>query len=141
MSIIDLSGVETSKPGAIKPGKYVATITEAKVEPLYSGKGKKLSTTIKIVDGDYKNRNIYHNFNIQHENKDAERIGKEQLKGLMQCLNLGDVLKSTDDLCGKPFLVVTKLEMDKETGAEKTRVRYFEQTDYTASDDDMIIPF
>lgn len=141
MSLLDLSGVESTKPGPIKPGKYIATITEAKVEPLYSGKGSKLSVTIKIVDGEFKNRNIYHNFNIQHQNKDAERIGKEQLKSLMDCIGIGSVLEKADDLCGKPFSVVTKVEQDKETFAERTRVRYFEPTDYKLKDDEDSIPF
>jgi hypothetical protein len=129
MSLLDLSDVSVSAPGPIKPGKYVATVTEAKIEPLYSGKGKKLAATIKIAAGEYKGRTIYQNFNIQHENKDAEKIGKQQLKSMMIAMGLGDVLNSVGDLCGKAFAVSTKVEKDKETGVERARVSYFDKAE------------
>lgn len=137
MALFDLSTVETQEFKPLKPGKYIATVTEAKVEPLYSGKGTKLAITIKIVDGDFKNRIIYHSFNVKHENETAQKIGQQQLKSLMICLGIGSVLENTSELLGKPFNVVTSLENDQ-NGTQRARVKYFEPSDYKMEDS---IPF
>jgi hypothetical protein len=144
MSLFDLTSVEAPSYKPLKAGKYLTCITEAKVEPLFSGKGNKLSVKIKIMEGEYKDRNIFHSFNVKHENKDAELIGKQQLKGLMHCIGLGDILNETAELLGKSFVTVTKIQKDNVTGDEKTRVSYFEKAegkhDFSSVNDE-VIPF
>lgn len=139
MSLFDLTNVEVSAPGVLKAGKYTTSITEAKVEAMQSGKGTKLAVTIKVIDGEYKGRQIYHNFTMKHENETAQKIGQQQLKSLMICLGLGSVLDTASQLCGKAFTTVTKVEVDQ-TGVERSRVKYFEPSTFVEQDTDSI-PF
>ena len=141
MSLLDLTGVQEQSFKPLQAGRYMTTITEAKVEPMFSGKGDKLSVKIKVLDKDHENRILFHSFNIKHENKDAELIGKQQLKSLMGCVGIGSVLNSVNDLCGKKFMTVTKIEKDQ-NGEDRAKVKYFEPLDLNlASATEETIPF
>ena len=140
MSLLDLSGVQAQEFKPFKPGKYIAVIHEAKVEETFSKTGKKLSVKFKVLDGEFKNREVRTSFNIFNQSEMAQKIGREQLKGMMQAMGMGDILDDVNDLLGKPLVIGVKIDKNKETQKEYPAVSWFEKTDFklVAEDD---IPF
>jgi hypothetical protein len=125
--LLDLSSVSTpTQNEPIKPGKHLVVISEAKLEPLYSGNGQKISVTFKIVHGDFKNRHIYHNFIIKHTNPTTEQIGQSQLKGFMMAAKMNLTLNSVTDLLAKIAWGHFKLETGTD-GKERLKAVYFEE--------------
>lgn len=137
MSFLDLTNVAASTFSPIKPGKYVASAKEAKVEDNFNKTGKKLVVRFKILDGEAKGREITSVFNVFHQNKEAETIGRQQLKALMGHIGLGDKLEDVNELLGKPVAINVKTE--KKDDKEYSKIAWFEKTDAKIETDD--IPF
>lgn len=78
---LDLSAVKASGiSNRLKPGNYVCTISEAKVEQTKSKNG--YAAKVVFVADDMSGE-ITNYFNVAHKNEDTQRIGREQLKGLL----------------------------------------------------------
>lgn len=78
---LDLTAVKASGiSNRLKPGNHICTIAEAKIEPLKSKNG--FSAKVVLVADDMSGE-IANYFNIAHKSEDAQRIGREQLKGLL----------------------------------------------------------
>lgn len=119
----------------LPPGKYYASIKDAKVEPTQAG-GKKLSVTFKIIQGDYEKREVYQNFWLEHSNPDAVKNGKQQLKLLVAAVGLGDLLTDVSQLHGKKVTITTKNE--KKEDKTYTRATWYEKCSIVDNDS---IPF
>ena len=85
----DASTVAPQAPtGPIPAGVYLAHCTESDVGPLKSGNGTGLKMTFEILDGQYKNRKVWENLNIQHTSEEAQRIAQSQLSALCHAVNV-----------------------------------------------------
>jgi hypothetical protein len=73
---LDLSGVEESK-SRLQPGRYLVECKEAKVEQIEGTKNRRVVATFEDIDGV---GDIRMNFNVHHENEQAQEIGQRQLK-------------------------------------------------------------
>jgi hypothetical protein len=85
----DASTVAPQAPtGPIPAGVYLAHCTESDVGPLKSGNGTGLKMTFEILDGQYKNRKVWENLNIQHTSEETQRIAQSQLSALCHAVNV-----------------------------------------------------
>ena len=74
--------------GPIPAGVYLAHCIESDVGPLKSGNGTGLKMTFEILDGQYKNRKVWENLNIQHTSEETQRIAQSQLSALCHAVNV-----------------------------------------------------
>ena len=85
----DASTVAPQAPtGPIPAGVYLAHCIESDVGPLKSGNGTGLKMTFEILDGQYKNRKVWENLNIQHTSEETQRIAQSQLSALCHAVNV-----------------------------------------------------
>jgi Protein of unknown function (DUF669) len=90
-------------------GQYVASITDAKVGPLKSGKGQAVSLTWEVEGG----RLIWDRVIVAHESLAAMKFGRQKFKDI--CASCGVTGQVTDlsVLHNKPCLIGVKIETDE----------------------------
>lgn len=69
-------------------GTYLVRMNRVEEKTTKTGKGVKLEAGFQVIDGDYKNRLIFHNFLIEHENPEAANIGGEQLDQYLKAVGV-----------------------------------------------------
>lgn len=92
----------------IPAGNYAAMITESEIKPLKSGNGTAVRLTFQVLDGEFKNRKVWANLNIQHTNAQAQAIAQQQLSAICHAVN---VLKISNPaaLHNKPMTIKVKV--------------------------------
>jgi hypothetical protein len=121
----DATTVEPSAPsGPIPAGTYLAHVIESDLKALKSGNGTGLALTFQIIDGEFKNRRVWSNLNVQHTNPKAQEIGQQQLSTLCRCLNVPK-LTATEQLHNKPVKVRIKIRTDAQFG-DKNEIAGFD---------------
>ena len=107
----------------IPAGQYVASVFDASVGPLKSGKGQAVSLTWEIDGGEYSGRRIFDRIIIAHENADAMRIGRAKLKDIAVACGVTEAITDLSVICHKPCSIAVKIESD-DTGQypDKNRV-------------------
>lgn len=97
-----------SSSDPIPAGNYAAMITESEIKPLKSRNGTALRLTFQVLDGEFKNRKVWANLNIQHTNAQAQAIAQQQLSAICHAVN---VLKISNPaaLHNKPMTIKVKV--------------------------------
>lgn len=97
-----------SSSDPIPAGNYAAMITESEIKPLKSGNGTALRLTFQVLEGEFKNRKVWANLNIQHTNAQAQAIAQQQLSAICHAVN---VLKISNPaaLHNKPMTIKVKV--------------------------------
>jgi hypothetical protein len=121
----DTANEEGSKEFEPLPkGPYVASITDAKVAALKSGKGQAVLLTWEVEgDSKYAGRLIFDRVIVQHESADAMKFGRQKFKDIATACGITEQITDLSVLRLKPCLVSVKIETDA-TGeyAPKNRV-------------------
>jgi hypothetical protein len=66
----------------LSPGNYVASIIDAKVGPLKSGKGQAVLLQWEVQDGANQGRLIFDRVIVAHESAEAMKFGRRKLKDI-----------------------------------------------------------
>ena len=103
-------GTPTFEP--LPKGSYVASITDAKVGQLKSGKGQAVNLTWEIEGGEHAGRLIFDRVIVSHENADAMRIGRQKLKDIADACGVTEKITDLSVLHNKPCNVFVKIETD-----------------------------
>ena len=93
-------------------GNYVATITDAKVGPLKSGRGQAVQLTWEIEGGEHSKRLIWDRVIVQHDSVEAMRIGRQKLKDVCDACEAKGVLTDLTVLCNRPVSIFVVIEQD-----------------------------
>lgn len=107
----------------IKSGAYKAVITEAEERQTKSGEGSGLNLKFQIVEGKYKDRNIFLWINKKSNFDFAEKQGKRQIKVLKKKLNLKEDFEA-HELVNKIIEIAIIVKKDK-NGEERNDVKLF----------------
>lgn len=91
--------------------------TEAEDKETKSG-GEMVACTFQIVEGEYKGRRVWTNFNTVNSSEKAQNFGRRMLSGWARACGKPNA-KSTDELLEKPFWC--KLGIEKGTGQYKDK--------------------
>ena len=98
----------------IPKGQYVASIRDAGVSPLKSGKGQGVKLTWEVEGGEYEGRKIFDHVIISHENADAMRIGRGKFKDIAVACDVTEAITDLAVICQKPCSVSVGIEQDKD---------------------------
>lgn len=93
-------------------GEYPVIITESEIAENKSGTGTNLTLKLVVQDGKYKNRVIFENLCVVHQNPTAQGIAQTRLKQICEAINLG-ALKDSSQLHNKMLVVNLDVELDK----------------------------
>ena len=111
----DANKVEPATPfEAIPAGKYLATITASEMKPNKAGTGRFLELCFTIVEGEYRNRNVWARLNLENPNELAMKIAQAELSAL--CRAVG-VLTPNDsvELHNLPLVIKVRCKKRKDT--------------------------
>ena len=94
-------------------GQYVASITDAKVGPLKSGKGQAVQLTWEVEGDKYAGRKIFDRVIVAHESTAAMKFGRQKFKDIATACGVSEQITDLSVLLNKPCLVSVKIEEDK----------------------------
>lgn len=101
MSWLDLTNAQTTELKPLATGDYNVAVKEADLKDTASKTGQLIKVVFEILDGDFKGRKIFKNFNVLNKSAEAQAIGQSELKALMEASNAPSlVLHSPKDLLG-----------------------------------------
>ena len=117
----DLQGFDANKvePRAamdpIPAGRYLAMLNSSEMKANKSGTGQFLELVFTIVEGEYKNRQLWARLNLVNPNELAVKIAQAELSALCRAVN---VLTPRDsvELHGLPLTLRVKLKKRADTG-------------------------
>src|SRR5215472_19254380 len=93
-------------------GNYVATIVDAKVGPLKSGKGQAVLLKWEVQGGANQGRLIFDRVIVAHESAEAMKFGRRKLKDVADACGVKGSITDLTVLLNKPCSVYVKIEQD-----------------------------
>ena len=106
--------------GAIPAGQYIVKIERAQLKDTKSGTGRYISLMLRVQGPTHSNAVVFAMVNISNQNQEAERIGKAQLRSIMEAIGL-QTITDTDQLIGGVMDVKVAVEKDTYNGNEQDR--------------------
>ena len=112
---------QDEQQGAVIPaGQYVVKIERAQLKDTKSGTGRYISLMLRVQGPTHSNAVVFAMINISNQNQEAERIGKAQLRSIMEAIGL-QTITDTDQLIGGVMDVKVAVEKDTYNGNEQDR--------------------
>jgi hypothetical protein len=87
---------------------YNMAAKELKLEPTSKGDGQKITGIFEVMDGIFKGRKVYHNFNWVNPSEQAQNIGRAQFSALCHATRILQV-NDTQQLLNIPFKAKVKV--------------------------------
>ena len=106
MALINFDASKVSPLGVFDPlpaGDYVVQITDGDMVKASTG-GTLIKLTFTVMSGPYKNRKIFENLSVKHDNKTTEEISLRALSAICRAINNVHP-KVVEDLFNIPFVV------------------------------------
>lgn len=83
--------------GEVLPkGWVLAQIDDSEMKPTSNGTGQRLNLRFSVIDGDYKNRKVFHGLNIQNQNPQAEQIARAELSAICHAISRMQITDSAE---------------------------------------------
>lgn len=86
----------------IPNGRYNVVITDSDMKATSKGDGHYLKLTFKILDGEFVNRLVWKNLNLDNPNEKAVEIAQSDLSNICRACGLG-VIADSQELHGIPM--------------------------------------
>lgn len=112
----DTSEVDVNAQGSFDPipaGNYVLKATEAEDKQTKAGTGSYLAVTFVVVEGEFKGRKVWMNFNTHNPSEKAQNIGRQQLVSWATAAGKANASDS-DHLIDRKFTCT--LDIEKQEG-------------------------
>ena len=106
--------------GVIPAGQYTVKIERAQLKDTKSGTGRYINVMLRVQGPTHANAVVFAMVNISNQNQEAERIGKAQLRSIMESIGL-QTITDTDQLIGGVMDVKVAVEKDTYNGNEQDR--------------------
>jgi hypothetical protein len=121
MSFLNLSGVKTDDKKSfdvLPAGKYYVRCADAELKDTKAGTGRYIKCKFMVEEGEYENRVIFMNVNIENPNPQAQQIGLGQLKAFLVASAYfnPDELGAVADLVGLKAVANVKIRKSEQFG-------------------------
>lgn len=126
---IDFGSVKDNTSYDLLPqGEYLVKIDSTEMKENKNRTGNYLRVNLIVAAGPFSNRKLTAFFNVNHENTQAEGIGRSELKALILNVGLNPADFDTNNLHGKHVLANVVVD------GEFNRVKYFKKMKSDALD-------
>lgn len=109
---LNLGSKEYENTSSFEPlpaGWYEAKIIASEVKETSTG-GEMVVNTYRIEGGQYGGRQVFGRMNVRNNSEKAEKIGRQQLNGLLTAIGIKpEEFEDTDDLVGKDVQIKLKI--------------------------------
>lgn len=109
----------------VPPGKYKLVLAQEEIKISKSG-SRYVATQMEIIDGQYKGRKIFNNFNLWNASPKAAGIAMSEMKQLCLACGKRGVVGDTAELRGIPFDAEVGVEKRDGFSAQNTIEKYYE---------------
>lgn len=116
----------------IPVGTYAMEVIESDIAETKNGKGTLLKMTLRVTEGEFENRRVWAQFNIRHENQQAQEIGQRQLSDLSRACGFTANPSDSEDFHGIPIKVSVKIGKAQEGYEPRNEVSRFIAADQIA---------
>ncbi len=107
----DPNSVEAAKNiQAIPPGDYTCLVEKAETKQTKARTGHILSIILKVVDGEYAGRKVFHNINVANPSAVCVKIGLGELASLSKAIGLQGLVQSSAQLTGAVVIAHVKVK-------------------------------
>lgn len=113
MDIEDITGInpgeepEQSSASNLPAGQYLVEIVDWDLRETKSGTGKGIEVNFKVLGPQFRDWNLSNWYNLEHQNSQAQEIGREQFGDLLLALGFDAYPDSFDELVGHTCFVET----------------------------------
>jgi hypothetical protein len=115
--------------GLIPPNDYLCVVKLIQQKQVKSNPNNNyMNVKFHIIDGDFRGRVFYNNYNVKNSNETAQRIGRGEFKKLVLSTIGSPILTLASDLYDKPITVRTKVKHEKGYGDKIDVVNYGPRT-------------
>lgn len=125
----DIRNAEDTNFEPLPEGEYTVKVDSTELKATKNGTGQFIKTAFVVLAPKFQGRKLFHNFNIINENSEAMRIGKQQLKALMQSSGLTqeqiNQFNDTDQLIGLTCNVTVGIEKGQGNYGPQNRIKRF----------------
>lgn len=108
--------------GALPTDWYEVAIVDSAIEPTKKGDGHKLKIVYQVLSGEYVNRKIFENLNLDNPNPTAVKIAQETLSAMCHATGVM-LLNEPEQLYDIPFGIKVVYEPAKGEYSESNRVK------------------
>ena len=108
--------------GALPTDWYEVAIVDSAIEPTKKGDGHKLKIVYQVLSGEYVNRKIFENLNLDNPNPTAVKIAQETLSAMCHATGVM-LLNEPEQLYDIPFGIKVVYEPAKGEYSEGNRVK------------------
>ncbi len=123
----DANNVEPATPfEAIPAGKYLAMITQSEMKPNKSGTGRFLEIAFTIIEGEFKNRQIWARLNLENPSSIAMKIAQAELSALCRAVGVMTPNDSVD-LHNLPLVIRVKCKKRKDNDEITNEISGYEK--------------
>ncbi len=86
----------------LPPGNYNVIVEKAETKATRTGTGHILAIVLKVLDGDYVGRKLFHNINVDNPSPQCVQIGLGELASLSKAIGVQGLVSSSAQLLGVP---------------------------------------
>jgi hypothetical protein len=106
----------------IPPGDYIAAIIDSEEKDTQAGTGTYHKLEFQILEGQYANRKLWVNLNLNNPSEEAVKIARGELSAICRAVN---VLTPNDtvELHNLPMSIKVGVEKRKDTGEMQNRIK------------------
>ncbi|NLE38923.1 MAG: DUF669 domain-containing protein [Pirellulaceae bacterium] len=112
----------------IPAGKYMAMITASEMKPNKAGTGRFLELCFTIIEGEFKNRQLWARLNLENPNELAMKIAQAELSALCRAVGVltpGDSV----ELHNLPLVIRVRCKKRKDTDEIANEIKGYEKRD------------
>lgn len=110
----------------VPAGKYNAQIVKTDIVDTKAKTGKLLKAQFKIIDGKFKGRIIFGQYNIQNPNQQAVDISMRQIKTMCDAIGI-EGFGDTNDLHNKPMNIKVSVKPAQGQYGESNDIQYYDK--------------
>ena len=129
----DIRNAEETNYELLPEGEYTVKVDGTELKATKNGTGQFIKTAFVVLAPKFQGRKLFHNFNIINENSEAMRIGKQQVKALMQSSGLTqeqiNQFSDTDQLIGLTCNVMVGIEKGQGAYGPQNRIKRFKKAE------------
>jgi hypothetical protein len=110
----------------IPAGKYLAMVTESEMEPNKAGTGQFLKLVFQILEGEFKDRQIWARLNLNNPNELAVKIANAELSAICRAVGVMTPQDSVE-LHNLPMLIKVSCKKRDDTGEITNEIKGYEK--------------
>ena len=123
----DANKVEPATPfEAIPAGKYLAMITQSEMKPNKSSTGRFLELAFTIIEGEFKNRQVWARLNLENPSSIAVAIARSELSALCRAVGVMTPNDSVE-LHNLPLVIRVKCKKRKDNDEITNEISGYEK--------------